>query len=314
MQRPTLPFSFFSVRGIATTAFGLSMIFGSGLACLVSLDGDDGLDSKPNDQFGEPCISGENNQIDSNNKCVCKIGFQWCNPMVLEDLNCCPIDGGTGTGTGTETTDATTMTGTGGTGDTGDTSTDTGEPSVHPEGPCTAEQEGASWCSHNEAMGPEGSRYYICTGGVWVDETAILDDDCRSNNFDFAYGCVATPTENKVSCGVGPGTPCQTADPDYCVEGDQDPPKTLAYCQYGRLTYQDCAPEPGQPCTVDGVDFEFGKCGLQEGKYACLCYDEDIGTESDTGTDTTDTSETGDTTGTTGDPSTSTGADTTTAL
>lgn len=201
----------------------------------------------------------------SDDQCVCIQGFDWCNNDT-NDLNCC-YNGSTG------------QPGTGG-------GTDPGK-IPEPNQSCDPATD-TSWCSHTEAQGPEGSRSFSCVNGVWVDATKSLDEQCRLDTYDFAYGCVyVAPTAtkkayNRLMCGAGPGTACNNDDADSCSDDESQ----LLYCEYGRLSAEQCAPKKGEACkTKDNKEFEFGKCGSQNGRLSCLCYDEDPG-ETSTGGDT----------------------------
>lgn len=222
-----------------------------------------------------PCDSGTNNHLNNVEDCECNAGFTWCSddPNVLD---CCPIDSTSNSaGMTTTTTDPTTGS-TGGTsgdtgtdGDTGDD--DSGGSSVHPQDPCT--EEGSVFCSHDVAMGPAGSVYYVCIGMSWVAQTAMqVDQLCKDIGSDFAFGCVdnADTQSVEIKCGMGPGTACDpTTTANACVDMI-----TLSKCVDGRLAYENCDPSSGGTCEVDGVQFEYGECNVQDGIASCLCSDE----------------------------------------
>ena len=238
---------------------------------------DPNLDPGPNGRHdccvssGQACPSGSNNVM-VDDQCHCLAGFEWCSDNV-NDLNCCVIENDTGTGT------------------------DTGDVSEHPMGACDPANDFA-WCSHTVAQGPGGSTYYLCENGTWADRTNTLDGECVFEGFDFAYGCVFDDVTNpampdvRIECGEGPGTACDQNTPDSCSADETE----FLFCEHGRVTAQNCVPADGNPCeTANGEQFEFGKCGEQDGTVSCLCYDEEL---DETGTDGTDTGTGTDDTGT----------------
>lgn len=220
----------------------------------------------------QACESGSNNILldkgtvdPKDDQCVCIQGFDWCNAVDTTDLNCCY--------------NSSTQPGTGG--------TDPGKV-PEPNQSCDPATD-TSWCSHTEAQGPQGSRSFSCVNGVWVDATPSLDEQCKLDAYDFAYGCVYVAPKgndkayNKLMCGVGPGTDCDNNDADSCSDDESQ----LLYCEYGKLSAEQCAPKEGEACkTKDNKEFEFGKCGSQNGRLSCLCYDEDPGESTTTGGET----------------------------
>jgi hypothetical protein len=222
----------------------------------------------------EPCDTGSNNKINDQGECECRIGYEWCNPADEDDLNCCrePIGGdGDGDGDGDPTTgdgDGDPTTGDGdGDPTTGDGDGD-GDPGTLPPENCSAEEEGSFWCTHDEDMGPEGSRFFICEDGSWVENTTFLDTECQFINYDFAYGCVDDGSQVVPICGDGSGDACNADDPAFCVDNDQ-----IAYCDLGKETWDSCQAYCAD-VGVDGITFEYGECDDSvPGDVACFCCD-----------------------------------------
>ena len=238
-------------------------ILGLGFGCVITFD------------ELEPCDSGSNNKLNDQGECECRIGYEWCNPEDETDLDCCDTDIGDGTsgdGDGDPTTTGDgdgdpTTTGDGDGDPTGDGDGD-GDPGTLPPETCTPDEEGAYWCTHDEAMGPEGSRFFVCENGLWVENTTFLDEDCQFNGYDFAYGCVDNGAEVVPICGDGSGQACNNDDPASCVDGDQ-----IAYCYLGKETWDSCMAYC-QDVGVDGVTYEYGECDDSvPGEVACFCCD-----------------------------------------
>ncbi len=212
--------------------------------------------------------------------CVCDAGFNWCSEDPA-DLSCCPDDEqAQETGdptTGVDTDPQATGTTTTGADDTVD---DTGNPvvcmdfdppdnGVVPDpADCDAKSEGFVFCSNTEAEGPAGSRYWECTGGMWMEFPNVGDKNCVADGLDFAYGCVDNGVVEFI-CGAGPGTSCSGPECDGCGDdGDQ-----ILFCLDGRLGSDSC----NTICTVDGdgkVTFDYGECVINEGAAECFCCDE----------------------------------------
>lgn len=225
----------------------------------------------------EPCASGSNNKLDENDECVCRIGYDWCNPSDPTDLNCCDNgvadEVGDGDGDPTSTTNSSTTdsssttasdTGTDSTGD-GDGDGDTG---TLPPADCSVEEEGFYWCTHSEAMGAEGSQLFVCTNGSWVENAAVMDESCMFDGYDFAYGCVDNGVDVIFECGDGSGDACSADSAAFCVDADQ-----IAYCLNGKETWDSClafCQEQG----IDGVTYEYGECDDSvPNDVACFCCD-----------------------------------------
>ncbi len=220
----------------------------------------------------EPCDSGSNNKKTNDGQCECRIGYEWCDPSDSTNLNCCDSDiGETGNPTGDGDGDPTTTGDGDGDGDstTGDGDGDgDGDTGTLPPDNCSADEEGAYWCTHDEAMGPEGSRFFICNGGQWVEDTQFLNDECTFIGYDFAYGCVDDGTQVVPICGDGSGDACTADSPIYCVDNDQ-----IAYCDLGKETWDSCL-QYCQEVGVEGQTFEYGECDDSVPEdVACFCCD-----------------------------------------
>jgi hypothetical protein len=273
----------------------LSTFFALGLAgavgCVItSGDIDDDTDGRTtSDSGGSMC--GANSSL-SGTTCFCDAGFDWCDLDDLTNLDCCPTGGtdtASGTGTGGTDTDGTDTSG--GTG--GPDCTDAVFPT--PSEACTAELEGALYCSTLEMECLGESSILQCTGGQWVDISADQDASCQFDGFDFYVGCWDDGTGNiNLFCGDGPGTACDGSVPAACVDAD-----VLSECAYGREFETSCA----TLCQTvgDGTQqFDFGYCGeLEAGGFDCLCCDlgepgcEGAGTTTDGSTTDGSTTDTG---------------------
>ena len=223
----------------------------------------------------EPCDSGSHNKINDDGQCECLIGYEWCNPDDPMNLDCCDSDPDVGnddvvdTSTTNGTTDTTTDTDdTVGTTDSTDTTTgdDTTDTGTLPPDSCTADEEGFYWCTHDDAMGPQGSQFFICQGGVWVESNGFMDESCMFDGYDFAYGCVDNGTEIVFECGDGAGTACNNDDPAFCVDGD-----VIGYCDFGKETWESCQTFC-ETVGIDGVTYEYGECDPND-PVACYCCD-----------------------------------------
>jgi hypothetical protein len=215
----------------------------------------------------EPCDSGNDNHKNSDGTCECNVSYIWCNPDDTADLSCCDDPDWTG-GSGASGTS-----GASGDGDGDETSGDgdgTGTTGTPPPEDCDTMTD-VFWCTHSEAMGPEGSELYVCNAdtGKWeLDTDNLGDQNCALDGWDFSYGCVDSTTEVIFECGTGPGTPCTTGDPATCADMD-----LLDECIYGKTTQTSCqwfCENEG----VGGVTFEFGECAVDAQDVAdCDCYD-----------------------------------------
>jgi hypothetical protein len=229
-------------------------------------DADDYDCCKVNPKGSEGCDQANNVVVDG--ECFCEAGYTWCNPDNADDFSCCKSnqgEGSTGTDSGTGTESDTS----GGTTDaeTGDLMCE-GE-YIAPEDPCDYEGGELAYCTTLTEMCVEESEYFICdTSGTWVPDSG--DTDCQFLDWDFSYGCVWNGDVVEQVCGNGPGTPCSNNDPDTCIDTDE-----LNYCLHGKLTAVSCL----ELCTVtgdeEGITYDFGSCGEQEGEFKCLCCDLD---------------------------------------
>jgi hypothetical protein len=250
------------------TSLLLGSVLGLGFGCIIDIG-----------PGPEPCDTGDHNQIDDG-ECICDPGYDWCDPNDDTNLDCCfdgvgedeidddnNNDDQTGDGDGDPTTgdgdgDPTDSTDSTGDGD-GDGDGDTG--TLPPEN-CTPDEEGFYWCTHSEAMGPEGSQLFVCTGGSWVENAAVMEESCMFDGYDFAYGCIDDGMSVIFECGVGSGEACTEDSPAYCVDEDQ-----IAYCVNGKETWDSCMAFC-QEIGIDGVTYEYGECDETE-PVACFCCD-----------------------------------------
>jgi hypothetical protein len=189
--------------------------------------------------------------------CYCDDGYKWCDADNPDDYTCCPDDAQDEAGGGSGGID---------TDDGAGTADETGADPVEPDpADCTAENEGVSFCSNTDSMGPEGSRYWVCMTGAWVEAPNAADEACIFDGFAFSYGCVDNGSAVEFLCGNGPGTACER-DTASCVDGD-----LLNYCQYGRLTQDSCF----RICTEEGDDmgitYDYGLCDAEAND--CFCCD-----------------------------------------
>lgn len=264
----------------ARLAAALSFLSATALGCVLTLgDGGKTSDSCPD----------ENSYL-SNGECFCDAFYDWCNPDDNDDLTCCEsqTSNSNGTpGTSSNTNSTTDVVPTGGT-DTGTPptgGTDTGEPPTSgTTGPaptdCVVDQDPPASC--DEAMGenflclqaadvncgPEGSKYYVCMNGVWVEDTTAADQFCMlDQGADFSYGCILKDNVVQFQCGSGSGAACEPGG------GQCTSDKDIEYCLYGKLSTADCfylCTEEG----VDGITFDHGYCGEQDSELSCICCDE----------------------------------------
>jgi hypothetical protein len=225
----------------------------------------------------EECETGSNNKVDENGNCECRYGYEWCDQdSESGDLHCCdsdigddetagdgdedPTGDGDGDGDGDPTGDGD------GDGDpTGDGDGD-GDPGTLPPDDCSDAEEGLYWCTHDQAMGPEGSKFFICESGSWNEDAGFMDESCMFDGYDFAYGCVDDGEAVLFECGDGSGEACEDEDAAFCIDADQ-----IAYCQSGKQTWDSCL-EFCQEVGVDGILYEFGECDETE-PVACFCCD-----------------------------------------
>lgn len=230
---------------------------------------------------GDANCGGEANVHLEGQVCVCDSGYNWCNPNDDDDLSCCEDDmqvDPTGTATDSGPTSETD-------GDTDDPTDDTADDTADSTGdPDTCEQVESPWngvepddaeciedglvyCSNNDIEGPAGSRYWECSGGMWVENLTAGDESCQFDNYDFAYGCVDDGTSVTFVCGTGPGTPCSGPECNGCADDD-----VIQFCEDGKLGSDSC----NRICTMvgdaDGITYDFGFC-VDEAND-CACCDE----------------------------------------
>jgi len=263
---------------------------------------------------GESCP--DNNSFINDGECFCNVGYDWCNESDNTDLTCCEdttsVSSDPTNNTNNTQTNAsqgtTTDEQTGGT--TSDLPTTTDVPTSGTTGDpleCTVENEPNGACTPetvlcvqaaDAACGTEGSKFYVCTNGAWVEDPTGPDMNCKFDGYDFGVGCEDDGTKVVFDCGFGPGTACQSGDPASC-NGD------IVYeeCYKGKLSATDCTAYCMEIGDDMGVTYDYGSCGEQRGEITCLCCDEgDEDCAINGGTSTTDGT-TGDS-GTTGDTTT----------
>jgi len=160
--------------------------------------------AEPNDPNDFTCVPGGGgggcdgpHNVLMGDTCYCEAGYDWCTPDPA-DFSCCA------TGTGSET---------GGPGTSGATSAvdDTGcdIAGADPPESCTPDQEGFVFCSNTARMGPDGSKYYTCQGGTFVEWTKeMLDQSCMRIGYDYAIGCIDDGTMAQIQCGNGVDPTC----------------------------------------------------------------------------------------------------------
>ena len=199
------------------------------------------------------------NSTEIGGRCFCDPGYDWCDPDDVNDLTCCE-DGG---GTGTDGTD-----------------TDGGgkcAPGVPPpDGAC---EEGLWYCTNVDENCLEDSQFFVCQGGVWVEDTDTPDLSCVDDGADFAYGCWDDGQDILFGCGDGPGSAC-TMDDDVCASTD-----AIHFCEMGRLTEASCS----AICQDEGdgtTTYDHGECAEDGGDVLCECCDFDEAGCGDGGTGT----------------------------
>lgn len=210
--------------------------------------------------------------------CQCDAGYNWCSDDP-NDYTCCVDPNQNPDGTGTDS-DATDTLGTGtDTGMTTDdptvadsTGTDTGDDMQFDPDPadCTAETEGVLFCSNTSIGGLDDSRYYVCMGGAWVEDTTAVDESCAFDQFDFGYGCITNNEAGSIEfiCGFGPGTDCEPGGDDVCVDTD-----VINGCLFGKLTQDSCATICNTIGDEEGATYDSGFCDASAGPAECICCD-----------------------------------------
>ena len=257
----------------------------------------------------------DNSRYDAEkDECFCNIGYDWCNDDDETDLACCVDDtsnsnsnsnsdptGNPSSNSESNTDDTTTNEPTSGTTAEIPTTSEgtTGDPvecvvEELPPGSCGEGEDFLCLQASDAACEVEGSKFYVCTGGVWVEDPNGPNANCQADGFDFGYGCEDNGTMVEFVCGIGPGTPCEGED---TCNGDT----VLESCVYGKLGSTDCTAFCMDVGDDMGITYDYGYCGDQRG-IACICCDDgDEGcpiTEETGGETTTTGGET--TTGTTG--------------
>lgn len=241
------------------------------LGCVVTLGG--------SGKEADSCT--DDNSFLSNGECFCNAGYDWCKPNDINNLDCCATttsDTNPGTGTSDTNNGTTTNAPTSGTTaevpTTSETNGTTGAPldcsvGTEPPGSCDANTENfLCLTADNPDCGPEGSKYYVCTNGSWVENPNGPNENCIADGHGFAYGCVDEDSMVKFVCGEGPGTACTNDTPDAC-NGDV----SLESCDYGKLSATDCTVLCMTEGDGMGVTYDYGYCGDQRG-ISCICCDE----------------------------------------
>ena len=240
---------------------------------------------------GESCPDA--NSFLNDGECFCSVGYDWCNDNDIADLSCCENDtsvsasnsnsvsASNSNSNSNSNSDATTDDQTSGTTSdiptTSDTPTSgtTGEPLE-----CTVEQAPPASCNPDtepflciQASDPlcdtEGSKSYLCSNGVWVEDPTLPDMNCKVDGYDFGVGCEDDGTKIIYDCGYGPGTACESGTPATC-NGEIE----YQVCYNGKLTATDCTAYCMEVGDGMGVTYDYGFCGAQRGELACLCCDD----------------------------------------
>ncbi len=248
------------------------------LGCVITLG--------ENGKTAEECP--DDNSTLSDGKCYCKAFYDWCHPDDLNDLTCCEdtttsnsnsnSNGTTSNGSNTATDSGTTQDPTGGTTvdvpTTSDSQGTTGAPidcSVTTDPPASCDEANENFlciAADNAACDVEGSKYYVCQGGVWVENTTDGDASCKSDGYDFSFGCKDNGTSVDFICGTGPGSACTTGEANSCSTET-----VLDSCVLGKLSATDCTAYCMEVGDDMGVTYDYGYCGDQRG-ITCICCDE----------------------------------------
>lgn len=208
-------------------------------------------------------------------QCFCDPGYAWCNPNDDNDLTCCEDPGQTSQGTGGATESGGSESTSGSTTETAPTTSagTSGGPvecneAVEPPANCNPDDEFV-FCSNPESCGPEGSKHYICEGGVWVENPSGPDENCAVDGYDFGYGCTDNGQMVEYWCGYGSGEACNTNTPATC-----DGTNTLVQCAYGKQSETDCFKLCTEGDGMGSPTYDFGDCQVQDGEAVCACCDE----------------------------------------
>lgn len=284
-----------------------SFLSSAAIGCVISAGGG-------GKSFGDGEECPDTNSYYDAGDCFCDSGYDWCKPNDDSDLSCCisqTTNGNDDTSNNTNNTDGqtdgTTTTDEPTSGTTAEVPTTsesgtTGDPlecvvDATPPGSCDENTENFLCLGAADAeCGPQGSQFYICMNGAWVEDPTGPDANCKADGFDFGYGCVDEDMMVQFVCGVGPGTACDDNGPTCNGETD------LEECFYGKLSVTNC--EAYCMEVGDGtMTYDYGYCGEQQDVTSCICCDEgdegcpiNEGTTGDTGGTTAgDTSGTGTT-------------------
>lgn len=226
---------------------------------------------------GDAACDNPNNVLQGNT-CYCAVGYNWCFPSDPNDYTCCidpaqdaaggtedPTVAGSGSGSGSDGSTG----GTGATTDVADSSGGGGTSGFEPDpADCDASADGAVFCSNLAADGPEGSRFWTCMSGEWVEMPTAGDESCSFDGYDFAYGCVDDGTQVGFICGNGSGTACDGSADATCADAD-----VINTCLYGRLTEDSCARICNEIGDDMGVTYDSGFCDAESTPPDCFCCD-----------------------------------------
>lgn len=196
--------------------------------------------------------AGSHSVLLADHSCACEAGYDWCDPTVLDDFTCCPVDGEDGE-------------------DSEDTETgeDVGEA---PDLPCGPDHFERIACVEDpELGGPQHAEIWACNGERWVHTPGYATFACAAEGFPFAFGCRAVDAELAPAfwCGHGPGTTCEEG-PYLSVCTGED---LIDTCVWGKRTIDFCS----RLCS----ELELQGPGLTGGY--CEPPDEGTGTGGDTG-------------------------------
>lgn len=264
--------SIFSSGRLAALCGFLSSV---ALGCVITV-GDGGKQSN-----GDSC-PGDNIRYDDG-ECFCDIGYDWCNEDDLNDLTCCVDTTSNSNSNSNSNSDATSNTASNSDGTTEPTSGTTaeipttsggttGEPvdctvEVPPPESCIAGEDFLCLSAANPDCGTEGSKFYVCTNGAWVENPNGPNENCVSDGYDFGYGCVDEDNMVKFECGIGPGTPCEGGD---TCNGET----LLEICYQHKLSSTDCTALCMEVGDGMGITYDYGYCGEQDSETLCICCDE----------------------------------------
>lgn len=246
------------------------------VACVVS-DGDPddtGATTAPSTESAStsdgpnPMACTEEHNVIIGDQCFCEENYEFCEPNDPNDFSCCGSDPpNPSTTTPSTETDASTTDVDPTDADT--TAGDTDGPTPPDPADCTVDTPDVIFCTNTEAMGPEGSAYFVCTDGEWVESPNAADELCQFDGYDFAYGCIDDGSAVAFICGNGTGTACENADDAMCIDMDE-----IDTCIFGRATQDSCATICSTIGDEDGVTYDGGFCDTEAKQAECICCDD----------------------------------------